>query len=59
MARENQGLQIALIALVTLLLLLGGTTYVFYHSYDEASKKVVSLQAESSKNLSLANAAAG
>ena len=38
MARENQGLQIALIIFVILTLLLGVTTFLFFKSYDEATQ---------------------
>ena len=34
MARENQGLQIALIIFVMLTIVLGVTTFIFYHKYD-------------------------
>lgn len=36
MARENQGLQIALIVFVMLTIILGVTTFIFYGRYDEA-----------------------
>ncbi|GAB4128108.1 hypothetical protein [Thermopirellula anaerolimosa] len=39
MARENQGLQIALIIFVILTLLLGVTTYLFFRQYDEQYRK--------------------
>jgi hypothetical protein len=39
MARENQGLQIALIIFVMLTIILGVTTYLFYRQYDETALK--------------------
>ena len=36
MARENQGLQIALIVFVMLAIVLGVTTFLFYRKYDES-----------------------
>lgn len=39
MARENQGLQIALIIFVILSLLLGVTTYLFFRQYTEAAQQ--------------------
>lgn len=39
MARENQGLQIALIIFVMLTIILGVTTYLFFRQYEEASIK--------------------
>lgn len=39
MARENQGLQIALIVFVMLTIILGATTYLFYKNWDEAFKE--------------------
>jgi len=39
MARENQGLQIALIIFVMLTIVLGVTTFLFYRQYDEADAK--------------------
>ena len=39
MARENQGVQIALIATVILTLILFGTTFYFYKQYSEAVAK--------------------
>lgn len=37
MARENQGLQIALIIFVMLTIILGVTTFLFFRQYDEAT----------------------
>ena len=39
MARENQGLQIALIIFVMLTIILGVTTFIFYRQYEEAAIK--------------------
>ncbi len=39
MARENQGLQIALIIFVMLTVVLGVTTFIFFQKCDEANKK--------------------
>ena len=39
MARENQGLQIALILFVMFTLIFGVTTFIFYKQYDEANTK--------------------
>ncbi|GAB6165201.1 hypothetical protein JCM19992_12010 [Thermostilla marina] len=39
MARENQGLHIALIIFVILTVLLGVTTYLFYRQWDEAARQ--------------------
>lgn len=39
MARENQGLQIALIVTVMLTIILGVTTFIFYRQYDDANTK--------------------
>jgi hypothetical protein len=36
MARENQGLQIALIIFVMLTIVLGVTTFIFFRQHDEA-----------------------
>jgi len=55
MARENQGLQIALIIFVVITIALGVGTYVLYRSYDEANTKAKTSQAAESKNLTLAN----
>lgn len=41
MARESQGLQIALIVFVMLSIILGVTTYIFYRQYEEANAKTV------------------
>jgi hypothetical protein len=49
MARENQGLQIALIVSVMLTIILGGTTYYFYRQYDEASTKAVASASDAAK----------
>jgi len=39
MARENQGLQIALIIFVMLTIILGVTTFIFFRQYEEADLK--------------------
>ncbi|MCS7304576.1 MAG: hypothetical protein NZ602_05645 [Thermoguttaceae bacterium] len=46
MAREHQGLQIALMIFVLLTLILGVTTFIFFRRYDET---VVKMEAESQK----------
>lgn len=51
MARENQGVQIALIATVILTLILFGTTFYFYKQYSEAvAKEKAATQKESDAN---------
>jgi hypothetical protein len=49
MARENQGLQIALIVFVMLTLILGVTTFVFYRQYDEKFNAAAAATAERDK----------
>ncbi|MEN6451209.1 MAG: hypothetical protein ABFC96_12015 [Thermoguttaceae bacterium] len=49
MARENQGLQIALIICIGLIVALGVTTYLGVHSYVEASAKLKTVTAEKSQ----------
>lgn len=49
MARENQGLQIALIVFVMLTLILGVTTFVFYRQYDEKLNAANAANAERDK----------
>jgi hypothetical protein len=44
MARENQGLQIALIIFVMLTIILGVTTYVFVRKWDDATKEKVAAE---------------
>ncbi len=44
MARENQGLQIALIVFVMLTLILGVTTFMFYRQSDEAKNKAAAAE---------------
>jgi hypothetical protein len=46
MARENQGLQIALIVFVMLTIILGVTTYLFFQQYGEADLKAKSNSAK-------------
>jgi hypothetical protein len=50
MARENQGLQIALIVFVMLTILLGVTTYLSYREYDKAAKAEATMAATAGKN---------
>ena len=47
MARENQGLQIALIVFVMLTIILGVTTFIFYRQYEEAAIKAEKAQQDS------------
>ena len=49
MARENQGLQIALIVFVMLTILLGVTTYLGFRQYDDAATNATTLTTENSK----------
>lgn len=49
MARENQGLQIALIVFVMLALILGVTTFVFYRQYDQEKGKALAADQEKAK----------
>ncbi|MCC6125019.1 MAG: hypothetical protein IT426_08665 [Pirellulales bacterium] len=44
MARENQGLQISLIVFVTLAVILGATTWLFYQKASEMEKKATELK---------------
>jgi type III secretory pathway component EscV len=46
MARENQGLQIALIIFVMLTIILGVTTFIFVRQYQEADQKAEAKTAE-------------
>lgn len=50
MARENQGLQIAVIIFVILNLVLAVTTFVFFKQYDEASKRAVAAEQQAQEN---------
>lgn len=50
MARENQGLQIALIVFVMLAVVLGATTYWTYRLYDEQAGKTKSAMEDAMKN---------
>jgi hypothetical protein len=50
MARENQGLQIALIIFVMLTIVLGVTTYLCYRNYDDAAKAKALAEATAGKN---------
>ena len=54
MARENQGLQIALIIFVMLTIVLSVTTYLFYRQYDEATVNAKNNAAEANKKARLA-----
>ncbi len=49
MARENQGLQIALIVFVMLTILLGVTTYLGFRQYNDAAINVARLNTDVSK----------
>ena len=49
MARENQGLQIALIVFVMLTILLGVTTYLGFRQYNDAAINVARLTTDNSK----------
>jgi hypothetical protein len=54
MARENQGLQIALIVFVMLTIILGVTTYLFFRKYSEVEIRANSNYAEREKSDKLA-----
>ncbi len=47
-ARENQGLQIALIIFVMLTIVLIVTTFIFFNSYKEGQERIATLQADNS-----------
>ncbi|MCE5268735.1 MAG: hypothetical protein LLG00_12705 [Planctomycetaceae bacterium] len=49
MARENQGLQIALIVFVGITIVLGVTTYLGFQKYNDAATKVVALTTDNGK----------
>jgi hypothetical protein len=49
MARENQGLQIAMIVFVLLTIVFGVTTFLFFSQYKEASKKALAADQAASK----------
>ncbi len=57
MARENQGLQIALILFVMFTLVFGVTTFIFYKNYDEANTKAATAAQETGKAKQELNAA--
>ena len=57
MARENQGLQIALIIFVMLTIILGVTTYLFFRQSEEAFKKAKDNQDEAAKKTQLCDKA--
>ncbi len=50
MARENQGLQIAVIIFVILTLILAVTTFVFFKQYDEANKRAIAAEQQAQEN---------
>ncbi len=50
MARENQGLQIALIIFVMLTIILGVTTFIFFRQYDEATIEAAKAQEDAAQN---------
>ena len=50
MARENQGLQIALIIFVMLTVVLGVTTFLFYRKYDAALKDMEAAKNDAAEN---------
>ncbi len=52
MARENQGLQIALIVFVMLTIILGVTTYLFFRQWDEADTRAKTNLANQQKSAS-------
>ena len=56
MARENQGLQIALIIFVMLTIVLGVTTFIFFRQYEEADAKAATNQTEASQSMAAARA---
>jgi hypothetical protein len=58
MARENQGLQIALIIFVMLTIILGVTTFLFFRSYDDADTRARQAQkdADAAKTAAAAKA---
>lgn len=55
MARENQGLQIALIIFVMLTILLGVMTFMFFRQYQEAAIKEAAAKEEAQKQQSAAS----
>lgn len=56
MARENQGLQIALIIFVMLTIVLGVTTFLFFRRYEEAEIKAKAAQEQATKESTRASA---
>jgi len=54
MARESQGLQIALVIFVMLTIVLGVTTFIFYRQATEAESKAKAATAEASKQTTTA-----
>ncbi|MBN2475361.1 MAG: hypothetical protein JXB62_12185 [Pirellulales bacterium] len=59
MARENQGLQIALIVFVMLTIILGVTTFIFYGQYNEAQTKATTAEKSAADQRAAASAIAG
>ncbi|OHB73804.1 MAG: hypothetical protein A2V70_10200, partial [Planctomycetes bacterium RBG_13_63_9] len=59
MARENQGLQIALIIFVMLTIILGVTTFIFFRQYEEANQKAEAKTKEAFDNGEAAKNIAG
>lgn len=55
MARENQGLQIALIIFVILTIMLGVTTFIFFRQYEEAALKAASNLAKANEETTRAH----
>lgn len=51
MARENQGLQIALIVFVMLTIILGVTTFLFFRQYEEATNRATASDAKATENM--------
>jgi hypothetical protein len=56
MARENQGLQIALIGFVLLTIILSVTTFIFFSQYKEVGKKAATNEQEAAKAMNAARA---
>ncbi len=57
MARESQGLQIALIVFVILTLFLGVLAFLFYKQWDETTKRALAAEQEAKKNSEAARTA--
>jgi hypothetical protein len=54
MARENQGLQIALIIFVVLTILLGVTSFLFFRNYQQAADQAAKATDEATRNMTAA-----